>query len=327
MQGLSLSVMFFPMRIIFVLTLIVLSLPAFARKLTLPYMGRNFTVVTPEKSSPGKKPLLVLLHGCKQNPNLILEGTGLEYAALKYDFVVMAPEQSVINNIDHCWNWFLDINQVRSSFNEMGQIIGAIEAMVATRKVDRERIYLAGMSAGGVMAHNLSVCYPDYFSAVAIHSGLAYKVAENVYEAQTVLTASQLKSPNYLGEAAFECSRDVSKKRLKQMILIHGNKDPRVDPYHMELISKTNEVMLDYRDDNNRNNSVKVIVKTSELKARNGYSVVRTVKTYPAMNFTEQSFLVKGMAHAWGGGKPVSANFDPKAPSSTDLILNFLQLK
>lgn len=319
--------MFFPMRIIFVLMLIALSLPAFARKLTLPYMGRNFTVVTPEKSSPGRKPLLVLLHGCKQNPNMILEGTGLEDAALKYDFVVMAPEQTVINNIDHCWNWFLDVNQVRSSFNEMGQIIGAIDAMVATSKIDRERVFLAGMSAGGVMAHNLSVCYPDYFASVAIHSGLAYKVAENMFEAQTVLTASQLKSPNYLGEMAFECSRDVRRKRLKQMILIHGNKDPRVDPYHMELISRTNEVMLDYRDDDSRNNSLKVTVKTAEKKTGDGYSVVRTVKNYPKMDFTETSYLVKGMAHAWGGGKPISPNFDPKAPSSTELILNFLQLK
>lgn len=313
------------MRFTFFLLVLALTVPAFAKKLTLPIMGRRYTIVTPDKKPNSNKPLLVILHGCKQNPNLILDGAELETEAIKKEFFIIAPEQSVLKNVDHCWNWFMDINQQRSVLNEMGQIIGAINTVATTMKIDRERIYLAGMSAGGAMAHNLAVCYPDVFSAVAIHSGLAYKVAENIYEAQTVLTASQLKSPNYLGESAYLCGREVNQKRLKKMVMIHGNQDKRVDPFHQKLISETNEVMMDYLDDNRRNNSLKIVRKVSEQNVGNGYSVIRTEKNYGKL--FEVSYLVKGMGHAWGGGKALSNNFDPKAPSSTQLILNFFQLK
>src|SRR5690606_7550981 len=154
--------------------------------------------------------------------------------------------------------------------NEMGQIVGAIEGLVATQKIDRSRIFLAGMSAGGAMAHNLAVCYSDVFAGVAVHSGLAYKVAESVYEAQTVLTASKLKSPNYLGKSASECARVAPTRRLKEMILLHGDLDKRVDPFHSELISKTNEVPMDHLDDSKRNHSQTFNEKVTELNFPNG---------------------------------------------------------
>ena len=317
----------FFMKTILSLILILGTLPAFAKKISVPFMGRNFTLVIPEKGGSQKKPLLVILHGCKQSPEIILEGTQLDQAALKNDFFLLSPEQSILHNIDHCWNWFLSSNQYRSKSNEMGQIIGAIDMIAASRRIDRERIYLAGISAGGVMAHNMSVCYPDYFAGVAIHAGLSYKVAESMYEAQKVLTSAKLKSPNYLGKKAFECSRQVQVRKLTKMILIHGEEDKRVDPFHTELISKTNEVHMDYLDDGTRNNSQAATVKEANLQFPNGYAASRIDRNYKSVNFTERMYLIKGLAHAWGGGKKVSDNFDTEAPSSNELILNFLQLK
>lgn len=315
------------MKIFIFLFLILAVSQAFAKKITLPYMGRNYTLIIPDKNTDRKKPLLVVLHGCKQSSEIILEGTELDQAALKNDFYILSPEQSILNNIDHCWNWFMASNQLRGKTNEMGQIIGAIEMMVAGQKIDRQRVYLTGLSAGGVMAHNMSVCYPDYFAGVAIHSGLSYKVAESMHEAQTVLTSAQLKSPNYLGKKAFECSRDIKQRRLTRMLLIHGENDKRVDPIHTELISKTNEVHMDYLDDGERNNSQRSVIKEVTLHFPNGYSASRIDRTYPTVDFVERTYLVKGLGHAWGGGRKISVNFDTQAPSSNDFILNFLQLK
>jgi hypothetical protein len=36
--------------------------------------------------------------------------------------------------------------------------------------------------------------------------------------------------------------------------------------------------------------------------------------------------MIKGLKHAWGGGKPGVEFFDPKAPSSNDTIINFFDL-
>jgi hypothetical protein len=110
------------------------------------------------------------------------------------------------------------------------------------------------------------------------------------------------------------------------MVLIHGENDTRVDPFHSQLISQVNEVTLDYVDDGKKNSSAEFSQNVVRRDLTDGYGVTITEKHYKNVNFTERMIMVKGMAHAWGGGKPVSENFDPKAPSTNDFILNFFQL-
>lgn len=297
---------------------------ASAKRVNLMHMGRNFVLVIPDKPSKGTKPLVVLLHGCKQNPNLILEGTQLEVEANKNEFFILAPEQPNYYNMDHCWNWFLDYQQKRMMGTEMGQIIAGIESVVKNHPVNADKIFVAGISAGGVMAHNLTACYPDVFAGSAIHSGLTYKVAESATEAQSVLTSYQQKSPEYLGKKMYECARDVKKKKLSKVLIIHGREDSRVPSLHSELISKTQAVWRDYLDDGKDNNSVRGVVKSETVRFPRSYSVEQTDTQYPG--FQERMLMVKGLGHAWGGGKPVSVNFDPKAPSSNQFILNYFDL-
>jgi poly(hydroxyalkanoate) depolymerase family esterase len=309
-----------------VLALILTSTTVWSKRIKFPFMGRNFVLIAPENRENKDLPVVVLLHGCKQNPDLVLRGTELETEAIKNNFIVLAPEQSIYKNSDHCWNWFFSYNQERSSVNEMGQIMAALEVVMHTYGADRKKIFVTGMSAGGVMAHNLAVCYPDYFKGVAIHSGLSYKIAENLEEAQTVLTIQDQKSPEYLGKQAYACGRNHGKGLLSQIMIIHGSEDKRVHAIHSDIISRTNEVWWDYLDDGIRNSSGKPkVTRTSTRTAQ--YTVTKTEKYFPHRNMVEQKIIVNGMAHAWGGGKPVSANFDPKAPSSTDTILKFFQLK
>lgn len=315
------------LKIAFIFTLLLSVSSLWARKITFPLMGRNFTLVVPEKNSPSKKPLLVLLHGCKMNPETILQGTGLENEALQNNFFILIPEQSLIHNVDRCWNWFLGFNQERNLSNEMAQIMSGVEFVINHYGTNRDQTFVAGISAGGVMAHGLAACYPDYFRGAAIHSGLSYKVAENALEAQTVLTSSRQKPASYLGQKVYQCGRQVESRRLDRMILIHGEEDKRVTPNHSELISKTNAVLIDYLDDgvNNRSN----LVQKNEvvLHFPNSYSARVTDLIYSNVNFTERTYMVKGLAHAWGGGNPVSVNFDSNAPSSNEFILSFFQLK
>lgn len=298
----------------------------FAKKSEMNVNGRRFVVVSPNVKPTVKRPLLLLLHGCKQSPEIILEGTRLDEVAVAKNMFVLAPEQTVLENMDHCWNWFLPFEQDRRPLNEMGQFIAAIQTMIQNAQVDPEQIYLAGISAGGVMGHNLASCYPDVFKGAALSAGLAYKIAEDLYEASTVLDSHHFKSPNYLGKEAWKCGRVATKRRLARMLLIHGEEDKRVDPFHSQLISDVNEVTLDYYDDGKRNNSAEFTRTDSVRELRNDFGIRVTEKNYKTINFSEKLILVKGMAHAWGGGKPISENFDPKAPSTNDFILNFFQL-
>ncbi len=299
---------------------------AFAKKSEMNVQGRRFVVISPNSKPTQKRPLLLVLHGCKQTPEIILEGTRLDQVAVDKNFYILAPEQSLLENFDHCWNWFLAYEQKRLPMNQMGQMVAAIEAMILSAQVDPNQIYVAGMSAGGVMGHNLASCYPDVFRGAALSAGLAYKIAEDLYEASTVLDSNHFKSPNYLGKAAYSCGRVAAKRRLNKMLLVHGEEDKRVDPFHSKLISDVNEVTLDYYDDGRKNNSATYTSVETTRALRDNFGVTITDKRYQTVNFTERLIMVKGMAHAWGGGKPISINFDPKAPSTNEFILNFFQL-
>lgn len=308
-------------KLILTLTLLtVFSFPAMAKRSSFMFMARNFTLSVPDKASKNPRPLVVLLHGCKQSPDLILDGTKLEKEATKNNFIILTPEQPAYYNSDHCWNWFLDFNQSRMLTNEMGQIIAAIDLVSDQYKVDKNKIFVTGISAGGVMAHNLTACYPDVFAASAIHSGLTFKVAESIPEAQTVLTSYDQKSPAYLGKKIYECSKGTTQK-LKKVLIIHGEEDSRVPSFHAELMTKSQAVWRDYMDDGKKNNSVTVTAKKQHFIFPNGYEVDQTDLQYP--NFLERKLMVKGLGHAWGGGKPISVNFDPEAPSSNQFILEF----
>lgn len=314
------------MKILLVFLMLLSASHSFAKRSEMIVNGRKFVVISPNTRPSGKRPLLLLLHGCKQNSNIILQGTRFDELAVQKNFYVIAPEQSVLENFDHCWNWFMASEQRRSPFNQMGQMIAGIQTMITSAEIDPNRIYLAGMSAGGVLGHNLASCYPDVFRGAALSAGLAYKIAEDLYEASTVLDAHHFKKPDYLGKAAWNCGRTGGARRLDRMLLIHGEEDKRVDPFHSRLISEVNQVTMDYYDDGKRNDSAVPVTTETQRAHRSRFSYKITEKRFKTINFTEQLILVKGMAHAWGGGKPISENFDPDAPSTSDFIINYFQL-
>lgn len=304
-----------------------LSLTAWSKRTSLNYLGREFVLVTPDGATKAKIPLLVMLHGCKQNPAMFLDGTQMEQEALRNGFAILLPDQPKIANFDNCWNWFLDIQQMRNPLTEMGQIMSTIDLVIQKSSIDRDRIFLTGISAGGVMAHSLMACYPDYFAGVAIHSGLAFKTAESINEAQTVLTSTSQKNPEYLGQKAYECGRGANVRRVSRVLMIHGENDGRVPVLHLDLLMNTQEVWRDYMDDGHRNKSSRPSIKEGVIDFPNNYRAHVVERTFPGQKYVDRSYLIQGLGHAWGGGKPISINFDPKAPSSNKIILEFFKLQ
>jgi poly(hydroxyalkanoate) depolymerase family esterase len=307
------------------LFLTVLSGQAWSKRVQMVYLGRNYTLIVPDSKQKVPKPLVVLLHGCKQTPAIMLEGTKLEKEALKNDFMILVPEQPYFANTHYCWNWFMGIQQQRIPTNEMGQVVSAIDVVGLQYPINKEKVFVTGMSAGGVMAHNLTACYPNVFAASAIHSGLNYKIAESITESETVLTSHNQKSASYLGQKMYQCARNVpDTNKLSRVLIIHGADDNMVPELHASLISQSQAVWRDFMDDGKKNRSN--IGKSSVRRQRypNGYEAEQTDTQYK--DFFERRIMMKGLGHAWGGGKAVSQYFDPNAPSSTQIILDFFGL-
>ena len=73
---------------------------------TNPAGTRAYKVYVPSKYNGQALPLIVMLHGCKQNPDDFAIGTGMNAIAEQNDCFVAYPAQAYTANGSNCWNWF-----------------------------------------------------------------------------------------------------------------------------------------------------------------------------------------------------------------------------
>lgn len=131
---------------------------------------------------PEGAPLVVVLHGCTQSAAGYDHHSGWSQLADEAGFALLYPEQKRSNNPNLCFNWFQSAD-VRRDAGEALSIRQMIEVMVMSHGLDRKRIFVTGLSAGGAMAAAMLASYPDVFAGGAIIAGLAYGSAATVPEA------------------------------------------------------------------------------------------------------------------------------------------------
>ncbi len=124
-----------------------------------------------------KLPLLVMLHGCGQTARSFALSTHMNRIAAKAGFFVLYPEQDRLANPQGCWSWFQTANG--RTDREVALLMAAIEQVSLFYPVDRERVAVAGLSAGASMAALLVTRHPGRFKALAMHSGIAPGVARS----------------------------------------------------------------------------------------------------------------------------------------------------
>ena len=127
-------------------------------------------------------PLVVVLHGCTQSAAGYDQGSGWSRLADRHGFALLFPEQTRANNPNLCFNWYTAGNSQRG-MGEPASIRAMVEAMCSQYGIDRQRIFVTGLSAGGAMASVMLATYPDLFSGGAIIAGIPYGCASGVAEA------------------------------------------------------------------------------------------------------------------------------------------------
>lgn len=274
-----------------------------------------FLYIPPTVSGRQRVPLLVMLHGCSQDAASLAAGTRMNALAEEQRFIVLYPQQSLRANALRCWNWFSV--RTRDGAGEAAAIVALVRHVARRFPVDRSRIYVAGMSAGGAMAAALALCFGAVFAGCAIVSGLMYGAADSAVGAAQALRAGTRSSPERTAaEAAKRASRRFA---FVPALVMHGDADTLVHPRNAEQI-------------------VAQLRKFAELM-----SVPRRPLSGPVEQFVSgdgrryrqqdyvrsdqvllRSIVIDGLGHAWSGGDEREAFNDPTPPDATRLIWHFL---
>lgn len=158
---------------------------------------RMFTYLPPQHAA--NPPLVVVLHGCTQTAAGYDYGAGWSTLADRYGFALLLPEQQRSNNPNGCFNWFLP-DDSRRARGEALSIRQMIETFVMDKKIDRDRVFITGLSAGGAMTSVMLACYPEVFAGGAIIAGLPYGAASNVQQAFESMFQSPSRSAREWGD-------------------------------------------------------------------------------------------------------------------------------
>lgn len=153
----------------------------------------------PKSLAPGAA-LVVVLHGCTQNAENYDAHAGWSALADELGFALLYPEQRRGNNPMNCFNWFLAADSARG-LGEARSIREMVEHLVGRHKLDRGRIYILGLSAGGAMTANMLAAYPETFAAGAIIAGLPCGAAAGVSQALEAMSRPTARSRAELGDA------------------------------------------------------------------------------------------------------------------------------
>lgn len=185
---------------------------------------RMFSHVPPNMAAGA--PLVVLLHGCGQTAAGYDMGTGWSQLAAEHGFAVLAAEQKAVNNPHACFNWF-NPEDVRRNEGEAASIAAMIEQMLEAHGLDRRRVFITGLSAGGAMAAALLAAYPELFAGGAIIAGLPFGAAANVRDALEVMRSAPLRTPRAWGD-------------LVRAASTHDGPWPKISIWHGALDSTVN---------------------------------------------------------------------------------------
>ena len=179
--------------------------------------------------------LVVVLHGCTQTAQAYDLGSGWSTLADAHGFALLYPEQKSANNANTCFSWFDPAHTARDK-GEAGSIRNMIERIAGDLNIDRDRIFVTGLSAGGAMTNVMLAAYPEVFAAGAVIAGLPYGSARNMHEAFRSMFSGASRSANEWGALV----RAVSPHRgpWPKISIWHGEADATVVPSNAQEIVK-----------------------------------------------------------------------------------------
>lgn len=264
--------------------------------------SRNYKIYLPASQPTRPKGLILMLHGCSQTPDDFAIGTRINALAEKQGFAIAYPAQTRGHNGASCWNWFKPGHQSRGA-GEPAILASLTRKLMREFGLDRDAVFVAGLSAGGAMAAILADVYPDVFSAAGIHSGLPRGSARDVITAMSAMRNGGV--PGVVAPA-------IAKMRVLPVrrIVFQGEADTTVHPSNAAMI-------------------VAAAMGSDAVPTKIGKRTVRG-RGYARSDFSGSDgavmlelWMIEGSGHAWSGGHAAGSYTDSKGPDASVQMIRF----
>ncbi|MES2536138.1 MAG: PHB depolymerase family esterase [Pseudomonadota bacterium] len=287
---------------------------------------RDYKLYIPSGYHGQTLPLIVMLHGCKQDPDDFAFGTRMNALAEERQCLVAYPAQTRAANGLKCWNWFNAEDQQRDH-GEPSIIAGITRELIADYHADPRRIYIAGLSSGAAMAVILGATYPDLYAAIGVHSGLPYRGAHDLDSALAAMRNGARRSGARHGETLDErrknCPDPITvHPRSVPAIIFHGDQDTVVHPDNGDQVMAqrgSSPALAPLKDLDD--------LMVEQGQVLDGHAFTRTVRYDNGGQALAEQWMVHGAAHAWSGGSSNGSYTDPKGPDATTEMLRFFDTK
>jgi len=261
----------------------------------------DYTLYIPSSYNCSQEvPLLVALHGggqgtmneAKENRQFFADYTGLNTVAEKYGFIVAYPRQSTVNhsyNYDY-WNWYIQQAKTAKEPTAINNVVGEIKRAY---RIDNERVFICGLSAGAAMAQIVAVNYNSTFAGCCAVAGLTFK-SSSIYEINDLQQNGPTMDNDHIATRIYDSMGHG--RKLAKMLVVTGTADTRVNPKNSLVMAQTWAIAMEKIDSN-----IDTDVKSETLVGIDDIEYKKSV--YASLDGEEICTLyeVVGMEHSWPG--------------------------
>jgi len=271
---------------------------------------RQYRVYLPGGYSPNKQyPLLVVLHGCRQDHLAIQRITGFDAIADRVGAIVVYPFVTTYSGLrtQNCWGWWLSRQRQRGR-GEVADLRQIAEDVSQNYAVDINRRHICGLSSGGAMAVACLAAYSDFWTSGASVAGVPFGESAN----------SVRVNPHV----------PVRRKTVNSLVRMLSRELVAPAPPLLVVQSKADKMVGPRLGANLRDSWIKVSgcgETPDKLYQQDSRGVMWRFEQYARLGVLHVGhLLIEGLDHGWPGG--VAGQFSiPDAPNVSELIWAFFE--
>ena len=263
-----------------------------------------------------RRPLVVLLHGCRQAAEEIAAGTRITALADERDWLVLLPRQAKDANAWGCWNWF--DQRTAAGKGEAAIVAAQVRSVRRQFRAHPRRVFVLGMSSGACLAAVLGLRFAKLFAAVGLHSGVACGAASSPAAALKILATG---ADTDIAEIAREARARTSPDALPVPVcVVHGERDDVVAGSNALDVLRQFLIFNGYQPAGAESGHGLPAADATATTPLAGGQTMTTEDYSSDGRVLGRLVRVAQLGHAWSGGDDAFAYNDPRPPDATALF-------